>query len=242
MAVHRAGTLYEDELTGSVTGIQTLTTFDPDYPTSDVRGRIIWAAIAICNIGNGAVGLVPRIVKFGDLVMRRATIDSLGAQATVGLYYVINPPSGPQDIYVEPINTVAAWRYGLGLSAYYSDLDTSFRVTANTHKMVTNVSSLSTDLQNPSRNAMSVAASVVGAAGGGSFGTDQTLTGGVHILDAGAAVQFSDALSDPGNELAYEDEVTIACTTPSNRVIWQQAAMFVPFRGAFTDFLAGGWG
>ena len=123
MSIFRKSSVYNTG--GTIGTTYTISGYDPAYAGTE-RGRIIFVSFRNFQTVGGASAVVD--ITYGGRTMRRAAGHVIGNFVTsIGIFYVINPPTGTQDIVFTGINP-NGFSIQVVVAAYYSDTDFSFRI------------------------------------------------------------------------------------------------------------------
>lgn len=218
MAILRSGTTAYNSTSVVGDDIYTVSGFDPGYPGTE-KGRIV---IISCQSGQTQPGNSTIAgITYGGVPMRFMVGDSnLQQAANEFMAFIINPPTGAQDIVFQNVNSLGfAIRYII--IPYYSDSDYSFRIGNKIYQNATGNSALITTTY---ANSWSVGFTI--------RATVQTLTTGTYVNGSGNPGIFM--MADSNGEVADGVSTGIA-VSGANAV--QAAATFMPIRRGIFQFL-----
>lgn len=210
--------------TGSSTGdTYTISGYNPAYPGTE-KGRIVFVSFrSFSGVGQAAVVSV----TYGGVPMRFASGHLINNGVTsIAIFFIINPPSGAQDIVFTSI--AAPYTIKVGIVSYYSDSDFSFRIG----DIATGISgsaatSLTTTVTTTYENSWSIGlttAPVNQTLTSGTFAVGDANPGQLMVVDSNGAVPLGTATG-------------VGVTTGSGVTIMQEVCTFLPIRRGFFNFI-----
>jgi hypothetical protein len=222
MSIYRNSSTY---FTGGGAGSTTYTKvgYDPAYAGTE-KGRIIFVAHRSAAAVAGAI----RSITYGGVPMRLASGHPIGNfNTSVGIFYIINPPTGAQNIVFTTVGAVN-WSMQVGVVSYYSDTDFSFRIG----QIKTGISSgtttgLATTFNTVNDSSWSIAMS--------SINLNQTINLGTYVTGNGNPSNFE--VVDSNGEIpdATSTGIDVSYSSTSG-ICYQEVATFLPIRRGIFDF------
>jgi hypothetical protein len=212
----------------------TISAYDPGYAGTE-KGRIIFVNFRTnASAGGGAIYFAPGgsgSITYGGVNMRFCGGSSIiGAQANGSsvMYYIINPPTGAQDIVFSSIG--GNFAIMVNIVAYYSDSDYSFRVIKYVNS-ITSGTSATTTITTTYANSWSI-----GFSNNASRTTTntQTITSGTSVTSVGGTALLT---VDSNGVVADGAATGVGTSMTTSASIYQTACTFAPIRRAMFWFL-----
>ena len=217
----------QDANTFSISG------YNPGYSGTE-KGRIIFVTFrSNATTGGGACplsdpGYPSAGVTYGGVKMRFAGGSTyIGAQANGSalMAFIINPPSGAQDIVFTSIG--GNFQIMVNIVAYYSDSDYSFRL-GHQKSSINSGTSATTTVTTAYQNSWSI-----GMTNNASSTTanTQTITEGTYVTDVGGTALTT---VDSNGVIGLGVDTGVGASMPSSAQIFQSIVTFLPIRrGSF---------
>lgn len=204
----------------------TLAAYDPGYSGAE-RGRIVFIPYYAKSNGGGSLANVILMTYGGKTMTQIARTVQAGAFISAGIAYIINPPTGAQDI----VFTVAGlnWVLNFETVAFGNNLDSGFRVGQTTRNATDSASSLSTTYTTTTQASWGLAFTAA-------LAQNQTLTTGTFLDGDANPGKFM--VVDTGAEIGDGTSFGVACTVGVADAIIQGVVTFLPIRrGMFYFFV-----
>lgn len=223
MAISRQSATYYTG--GSVTSTSfTHSAFNPGYGGTEKSRMVVIPLYAFPN--SGVLAIVSS-VTYGGVPMQVTTGYTIGNFASMHIWYIINPPTGAQDIVFTTINSTN-WSMQYAVLAYESDTDTGLRIGNIDRSEVSSGTSLSTLFNTTASKAWMVGLT-------SSPIQNQTLTTGTFLVGDANPGKFE--VVDSNAEITAGSSTGVAVTVGSATTIRQAVITIIPIRRGIFWFL-----